>query len=72
MEKRDFEQILKDATRDVLVSMFKDDIAHDLADSCYDHGNVEGMNIKKAIGNVRIEQEYWAGILQVFKEEGLI
>lgn len=69
----DFDEILKDATRDILVSMFKDDIAHDLVDLCYDYDDgSEELNIKKAIGNVRIDQEYWAGILQVFKEEGLI
>lgn len=55
----DFDEILKDVTRH-------------LVDSCYNYDDADGMNIKQAIGNVRIEQEYWAGILQAFKEEGLI
>lgn len=68
----EFDKILKDATCDVLVSMFKDDVARDLLDSCYNYDEGKGMNVKKAIGNVRMEQNYWAGIMEEFKEEGLI
>lgn len=68
----EFDKILKDATRDVLISMFKDDVAHHLVDSCYNYDESEGMDVKKAIGNVRMEQNYWAGIMEDFKEEGLI
>ncbi len=68
----EFDKILKDTTCDVLVSMIKDDIARDLLDSCYNYDEATGMDVKKAIRNVRMEQNYWAGILQAFKEEGLI
>lgn len=68
----EFDKILKDATCSVLISMFKDDVSRDLLDSCYNYDEGEGMNIKNAIGNVRITQRHWAGIMEDFKEEGLI
>lgn len=68
----EFDKILKDATCDVLISMFKDDVARDLVDSCYDYDDCAGMDVKKAIRTVRITQNDWAGVMEDFKEEGLI
>lgn len=68
----EFNKILKDATCDVLVSMFKDDVARDLLDSCYNYDEGKGMDVRTAMGNIRMDQNHWARILQAFKEEGLI
>lgn len=43
----EFDKILKDATCDVLISMFKDDVARDLVDSCYDYDDAAGMDVKR-------------------------
>lgn len=46
----EFDKILKDATCDVLVSMFKDDVARDILDSCYNYDEGTGMDVKRPLG----------------------
>ena len=77
MEKRDFEQILKDATRDVLVEMYRDDVVREIIDSdspCEETYSID-ISVRRRrenIDKIRCLKNQYLRVFEQFGEEGLI
>lgn len=73
----DFDEILKDATRDVLVEMHRDDVVREIidSDSSYEETDLIDISMRRRrenIDKIHYLQNQYLRVFEQFSEEGLI